>query len=102
MSTPNIKSIEPLTTDQINQFKRDGFLVLKGVLDPELCRQARDEMWEVIQAHLPRMKRDDPSTWGPITEAENAKLRHRPEGRGATRISAATHTGSRCATGRQN
>ncbi|MCE2396095.1 phytanoyl-CoA dioxygenase family protein [Candidatus Poribacteria bacterium] len=82
MSTSNFKSIEPLTADQIAQFKRDGFLVLGGVLDPELCRQARDEMWDVIQAHLPRMKRDDPSTWGPITEEENAKLQHRPEGGG--------------------
>lgn len=50
MSTSNFKSIEPLTTDQIAQFKRDGFLVLEEVLDPELCRQARDEMWETIQA----------------------------------------------------
>ena len=82
MSTPSFKSIEPLTADQIDQFKRDGFLVLKGVLDPELCRQARDEMWEVIQTHLPRLKRDDPSTWGPITEEENTRLQHRPEGGG--------------------
>ena len=91
MSTPNIKPIESLTTDQIDQFKRDGFLVLKGILDPELCRQARDEMWEVIQAHLPRMKRDDPSTWGPITEEENAKLRHRPEGGGDPYFSGNAH-----------
>ena len=48
MSTSSFKSIEPLTADQITQFKRDGFLVLEGVLDPELCRQARDGMWEVI------------------------------------------------------
>ena len=82
MSTPSFKSIDPLTADQIAQFKREGFLVLEGVLDPELCRQARDEMWAVIQAHLPRMKRDDPPTWGPITEEENAKLQHRPAGGG--------------------
>ena len=82
MSNSTFKSVEPLTADQIAQFKRDGFLVLEGALDPELCRQARDEMWEVIQAHLPRMKRDDPSTWGPITEEENTKLQHRPEGGG--------------------
>ena len=82
MSNPSFKSVDPLTPDQIAQFKRDGFLVLEGALDPELCRQARDEMWEVIQAHLPRMRRNDPSTWGPITEEENAKLQHRPEGGG--------------------
>ena len=64
MSNSSFKSVESLTADQIAQFKRDGFLVLEGVLDPELCLRARDEMWEVIQTHLPRMKRDDPSTWG--------------------------------------
>ena len=65
MSAPEFKSIAPLTTDQIAQFKSDGFLVLEGVLDPAFCHQARDEMWEVIQAHLPRMNRNDPSTWVP-------------------------------------
>ena len=91
MSSSSFKSVQPLTADQIAQFKRDGFLVLEGVLDPELCGQARDEMWDVIQAHLPRMKRDDPSTWGPITEEENAKLQHRPEGGGDPYFSGNRH-----------
>ena len=69
-----MKRVELLTTSQIAQFRRDGFLLLPGAPDPELCRQARDEMWEAIAAGLPRMKRDDPSTWGPITEEENARL----------------------------
>jgi hypothetical protein len=72
--TPNVKQVEPLTANQIAQFKRDGFLTLPAVLDPELCRQARDDMWETIAANLPRMKRNDPSTWGPFTEEESAKL----------------------------
>ena len=72
--TPSVKQVAPLTENQIAQFKRDGFLVLPGVLDPELCRQARNEMWETIAAHLPRMKRDDPSTWTPLTEEESTKL----------------------------
>ena len=63
-----------LSTSQVEQFKRDGYLLLPGVLDAELCRRARDEMWEAIAAGLPRMKRDDSSTWGPITEEENARL----------------------------
>ena len=75
MSTPGVKQVETLSVDQIVQFKREGFLVLPAVLDAELCRQARDEMWEAIQAHLPRMKRDDPSTWGPVTEEESARLK---------------------------
>ncbi len=83
IARPSIKQFELLQPNQIAQFKRDGFLVLPAVLDPELCRQARDAMWKVIEAHLPRMKRDDPSTWGLITEDESAGLKaQRPDGGG--------------------
>ncbi|HIL08895.1 MAG TPA: hypothetical protein EYG11_09365, partial [Candidatus Latescibacteria bacterium] len=71
---PNVPQVPLLTTEQIAQFKRDGYLVLPAVLDPERCRQVRDDMWETIAAYLPRMQRDDPSTWGPLTEEENKKL----------------------------
>ena len=74
MPSPSLKQVEPLTTDQIARFKRDGFLVLPAALDPELCRQARDEMWEKIDANLPRMKRGKPGTWGAITEEESARF----------------------------
>ena len=70
-----MKQVVPLTVNQIAQFKREGFLVLPAVLDPVFCRQARDEMWEAIQAQLPRMKRGEPSTWTPITEEESTKLK---------------------------
>jgi len=77
------KQVESLTVDQIAQFKREGFLVLPGVLDSELCRQARDEMWETIHEQLPRMKRDDPASWYHITEEESASLKaKRPDGGG--------------------
>ena len=38
----NIKQVAPLTTAQIAQFKRDGYLVLPAVLDPDYA--ARPEM----------------------------------------------------------
>ena len=83
MPTPAPAEVAPLTPGQIAQFKRDGFLVLPAVLDPQLCRRARDQMWEIIAADLPRMKRDEPSTWGPITEAESERLgAQRPPGGG--------------------
>ena len=91
MSNPSVKQIAPLTTEQIDQFKRDGFLVLPSVLDPELCRQARDEMWETIETYLPRMKRDDPATWYPITQEETTRLRVRPEGGGDPFFSGSGH-----------
>ena len=92
MSSTNVKQVELLTTDQIACFKRDGFLVLPAVLDPELCRQARDEMWEAITAGLPRMKRDDPSTWGHITEEESLRLKaDTPVGGGEPYVSGKAH-----------
>ncbi len=74
MPIPNVLQVPLLTTKQIAQFKRYGYLVLPAVLDPERCRQVRDDMWETITAYVPRMHRDDPSTWGPLTEEENKKL----------------------------
>ena len=71
-ATPAVAQAPRLTSDQIAQFKREGFLVLPGVVDPELCRQARDQMWDTIAQYRPSMKRDDPSTWTPISEEENA------------------------------
>jgi hypothetical protein len=83
MSTLDVKQVNTLSASQIDQFKRDGFLVLPGVLDPELCRLAREDMWETIQTDLPRLRRDDPATWYPITDAEGAELKaRRPEGGG--------------------
>ena len=74
----DLHQVAPLTESQIAQFKRDGMLVLPGGLDLDLCRQARDQMWEIIAAHRPSMKRDDPSTWIPFTE-EEADSYERPE-----------------------
>ena len=42
MPTPTVPQVDRLTTSQIAQFKRDGFIVLPGVVDSELCREARD------------------------------------------------------------
>ena len=83
ISQSKVKQVKALTVDQIAQFKRDGYLVLPAALDPELCRQTRDRMWETIATHLPRIRRDDPSTWGPVTEEESTRLAAaKPEGGG--------------------
>lgn len=92
MSFPGVKQVDFLTKSQIARFKRDGFLVLPGVLDPDLCRRARDEMWAVIEANLPRMKRHEPATWGPISAAESEHLRKAwPEGEGEPYFSGRDH-----------
>lgn len=68
--SPSLHQVPLLTESQIAQFKRDGMLVLPGVLDTDLCRQVRDRMWAVIADHRPGMKRDDPTTWVPFTKEE--------------------------------
>ena len=63
-----------LTRDEISFFKREGYLVKRGAMDPELTARARDRMWAGIP---PRFKRDDPDTWtGPFSEDEECKESH--------------------------
>ena len=77
----DLHQVDLLTESQIAQFKRDGMLVLPGVLDLGLCRQVQDQMWAVIAEHRPGMKRDDPATWVHFTK-EEAESYQRPEGGG--------------------
>jgi hypothetical protein len=66
-----IHRVPPLTPAQVATFEREGFLVLPACLDPGLCTAARDTMWSTLSARVPRLRRDDPSTWGPFTEDES-------------------------------
>lgn len=79
MPPPTVPQVTRLTTSQIAKFKRDGFLVLPGVLDLELCRQAREDMWAVLATQCPRIKRDDPKTWLPFTADEAASYQNSAE-----------------------
>ena len=71
--------MNPLTRDEIRFFKREGYLIKRGVLDAELMARARERKWEGAPA---RMQRDDPSTWfGPFRpdeehgeECENCRI----------------------------
>jgi hypothetical protein len=47
-----------LTESQQRRFKRNGFLVIEDGVDEELCREARDILWETIPEG-----RDDPDSW---------------------------------------
>lgn len=51
---------QPLTAEQVEFFRDNGYLILRDVLDPALMAQARDAWW---QAAPPELKRDDPDTW---------------------------------------
>eukprot|EP01048_Picozoa_sp_COSAG05_P013571 COSAG05_NODE_1460_length_4825_cov_20.784173_1_plen_141_part_10 len=56
-----------LTEAQLVTFREEGFVVLFGALDPELMRRARDLLWESAP---PSLRRDDPTTWGPIAKED--------------------------------
>ena len=59
-----------LSPSQLTQFARDGVLILRGVLDPELCRAARERLWDCAPPQG-RVRRDRPSSWvGPWREEE--------------------------------
>ena len=57
-----------LTTDEMGFFKRNGYLIKRGVLDAGLLERARARLWEGAP---PGRRRDDPDTWtGPFREDE--------------------------------
>ncbi|MDE2706382.1 MAG: hypothetical protein OXI35_15030, partial [Gemmatimonadota bacterium] len=57
-----------LTTDEMRFFKRNGYLIKRGVLDPALMERARARLWDGAP---PGRRRDDPDTWaGPFRADE--------------------------------
>ena len=54
-------ALPALSTQEIQQFVTNGFLVKRNILDPKLCAAARDRLWAGnTSSHL---RRDDPKTW---------------------------------------
>ena len=57
-----------LSRDELRFFKREGYLIKRGVMDPALTARARKRLWDGAP---PRLKPDDPNTWiGPFSEDE--------------------------------
>ena len=53
-----------LTSDELRLFKRYGYLIKRGVMDPGLMARARECLWDDPP---PSLKRDNPRTWvGPL------------------------------------
>ena len=60
-----------LSKEDILFFKREGYLVKREVLDPDLMARARDRLWDGAP---PSMDRYAPETWvGPIKEEEECQ-----------------------------
>ncbi len=61
-----------LTQEQISFFKTNGYLLVPGAMDVQLCAQVRDTMWAALPEDV-HIKRDDPATHtGPFTAAETS------------------------------
>jgi hypothetical protein len=51
--------------DEVLQFKNDGYLVKRGVIDQDYCKTARERLWDDAP---PSLSEDDPESWvGPFT-----------------------------------
>ena len=60
------RTAPPLSTAQVAQFKRDGFLVLPDCVDPALCEALLDASWdELTSVWAPNLRRGDVSTYVP-------------------------------------
>ena len=50
-----------LTTEEIQQFIKNGFFFKRNILDPKLCAVARDRLWAGNNSS--HLRREDPKTW---------------------------------------
>lgn len=58
-----------LTQEQINFFKHNGYLIVRGALDKAVCAKVRDRMWESLPDSA-GLVRDDPATHvGPFAQS---------------------------------
>jgi hypothetical protein len=59
-----------LNTEQIAFFRTNGYLLVPGAMDPELCARVQDLMWSALPESS-TLKRDDPASHtGPFPESE--------------------------------
>lgn len=68
--------MKTLSSEQIDFFRENGYLIVRNVLDSDLMAQARESLWA---NGLTGLDRNDPSTWvGPFerTEDDQNNVRH--------------------------
>ena len=61
-----------LSSEHISFFKDNGYLILKGILDKDLCAKAQDRMWSALPSDS-SLVREDPQTYhGRFPESETS------------------------------
>ena len=64
--------MDQLSSQHISFFKDKGYLILKGILDKDLCAMAQDRMWSALPSGS-SLVRDDPQTYQvPFPESETS------------------------------
>jgi len=53
-------TVQPLTQGQVQQYEREGFLLVSGLVPEPVAAKAEEAMWRLLE-----MRKDDPSTWRP-------------------------------------
>ena len=60
-----------LTAEEIAYFKANGYVIKRNVLNPALCSQAQDLLWDALPSSV-SLARDDPATHvGPFRESDS-------------------------------
>ena len=69
MTKQQATNMTPLTAEELCFFKQYGYLLKSKAVAKSACELALDRMWATAPAGI---KRDDPATWKPISEAEQS------------------------------
>jgi hypothetical protein len=73
-----------LTSEEIEHFRTEGYLVLRRVLDPAGCERAVDRVWDLLPK---RFRRDSPFTWrGAVSHGEDRRTLRQRGGRVLLRL----------------
>ena len=69
-----VQPLPPLSQEQLRHFTREGYVICRGALDPDLCRQARELLW--LHNESTTLSRADPDTWvGPFPASDASQQR---------------------------
>ena len=59
-----------LSDAEISQFKREGYLIKRRIIDQDYCATARERLWD---EPAPSMKKEEPESWvGPFKSEEES------------------------------
>ena len=75
MSTNDDTNATLLTPEQIAFFKDNGYLLLSGAMDPDLCAKARDRLWAALPPDVAVRRDESTDARRPLCRS---RYQHRP------------------------